>query len=440
MRVLPVLTLLAAGLFARAEDAVRPVEKAPPGSEFHVEATSSISGELLIPTAKDKPPEKVKVSGKSDLKYVEKVLAVDPKEADHKAVRLYEEFKFTKTTGDRTDETFLRPAVRRLVIQKQGAKKSPFSPDGPLLWAEIEAIRTDLVVPALAGLLPGKPVLPGDTWKATDAAVVELTDMDKVTKGELTCTLDKVVVAGPRQLAQVSFTGTLDGVNEDGPTRQELSGRLTADLGAECITFLEVAGAHILLDGSGKEVGRITGTFNLVRHRAPGQPALADEALKGLELVPSEANTRLLYDNPALGVQFVHSRNWRVVRTTGRQITLDAPGGAGVLITLEAADKVPSAARYLEEAIKELRDRGGQLTSSTRPERLAEGVECVTLDAEFGKGRDKEEVTMGYLVVRRDNGGATLAGRLPAGQREARMKELERLARSFAVTRRLDAR
>lgn len=440
MRVLPVLTLLAAGLFARAEDAVRPVEKAPPGSEFRVESRSSIAGELFIPTAKDKPPEKVKVTGKSELVYFERALAVDPKEADHKALRVYEEFKFTKTTGDRTDETFLRPAVRRLVIQKQGAKKSPFSPDGPLLWAEIEAVRTDLVVQALAGLLPGQPVRPGDSWKAADAAVVELTDMDRVTKGELTCTLDKVEVLGPRQLAQVSFRGTLDGVNEDGPTRQELSGRLTADLGAECITFLEVTGAHILLDGAGKEVGRITGTYNLVRRRASGHADLADEALKGLELDPSEANTRLLYDNPALGIRFAHSRNWRVVRTNGRQVTLDESNGAGLLITLEAADQVPMVARFKEEAIKELQQRGGRLTSSTQPVKIGEGVERITLDAEIGEGRKKDEVTMDYIVVRRENGGATLAARVPARQREARMKELERLARSFQVTRRLDAK
>jgi hypothetical protein len=36
-------------------------------------------------------------------------------------------------------------------------------------------------------LLPDKSVKVGDTWKASDAAVAELTDMEKVEKGELTC-------------------------------------------------------------------------------------------------------------------------------------------------------------------------------------------------------------------------------------------------------------
>jgi hypothetical protein len=43
---------------------------------------------------------------------------------------------------------------------------------------------------------------------------------------------------------------------------------------------------------------------------------------------------------------------------------------------------------------------------------------------------------MDYFVIRQDKGGATFAARLPTRQREARMKELERLARSFTVTRR----
>jgi hypothetical protein len=47
---------------------------------------------------------------------------------------------------------------------------------------------------------------------------------------------------------------------------------------------------------------------------------------------------------------------------------------------------------------------------------------------------------MDYFVIGQDKGGATLAARIPSAHREARMKELERLARSFTITRRLDAK
>jgi hypothetical protein len=436
MRVVPVFTLLAAAAFAPADESVRLVDKSGPGSQFRVVTESTISGELLAPVAKDKPPERIKISGKSSIDYVERVLPVDAKDADFKSLRVYETIAFRKTAGDRTDATTLRPEVRRLVFMKKGPAKVPFSPDGPLLWGEIELLRTDMVVPALGGLLPDKPVAPGDTWKASTAAVTELTDLEKLDSGELICTLDRVIASGPRKVAQVSFAGTLTGVNEDGPTRQKLSGKLQVDLTAQCITFLKVDGEHDLLDADRKNAGRITGTFELTRTPAPRHPALAEAVINGLDLNPSAENTKLLYHTPEGGVRFVHPRNWRVVRTTGRQITLDESEGAGLLITLDTADGVPSAARYLREALKELHDRGAKVLDRTAPGRVADGVERFTIDAQFGT----EKVLMVYFVVRQEKGAATLAARVPDRFRDVRLKELDGLVRSFAVVRRLDGK
>jgi hypothetical protein len=436
MRVLCVYTLLAAAPFAAADEPVRLVEAAPAGSQFRVVTSSTISGELLAPVARDRPPERIAIGGKSSIDYAERILPVDAKDADFKCLRIYEKIAFRKTAGDRTDEMTLRPAVRRLVFLKKGQHKVPFSPDGPLLWGEIDLLRTDVVVTALAGLLPNNPVRPGESWKASSAAVAELTDLEKVEKGELTCTLDKVIATGPRQVAQVSFAGTLTGVNEDGPTRQKLAGRLQVDLAAECITFLMVDGEHVLLDADGKDAGKITGTFELTRTPASGHPALTDPLVKGLDLNPSAENTKLLYDTAEAGVRFVHPRNWRVVRTSGRQITLDETDGAGLLVTLDTADGAPTAARYLREALKELQERGAKILDRAGPERMADGVERFLVDAEIGK----EKVTMAYFVVRQEKGAATLAARVPGPHRDARLKELDGLARSFAVTRRLDGK
>jgi hypothetical protein len=433
---LPVIALLACTLAAPADEPVRLIDKSPPGSEFRVVAESTIAGELFAPAEKDKPPERIAMSGKSTIEYAERILAVDAKDADHKSLRIYERMDFKKTTGDRTDEASLRPAVRRLVLMKKGHSKVPFSPDGPLMWNEIDLIRTDSVVPALAGLLPEKEVKPGDTWKATTAAIVELTDWEKIEKGELVCTFDKLIVAGPRKIAQVSFAGTLHGINEDGPARQKISGRLQVDLGAECITFVKIEGEHYLLDADGKDAGKVAGMFELTRARSTENKALSEAATKGLELSPSEENTRLLFDSEEAGVRFIHPRHWRVVRTAGRQITLDESNGAGLLITLDSPEGAPTAAKYLKEAIKELQDRGARVTNRTNPSRIVEGVERFTIEAEFGK----EKVTMDYLIIQQEKGAATLAARLPAAHREARMQELERLARSFVVTRRLDGK
>jgi hypothetical protein len=423
---------------ARGEDAVSLVEKAVVGSEFQVITNASFEGSLTTPGAKDKPAEKVKIRGLSSIDYTERILPVDPKEADHKALRVYERIYFQKVTGDRTDETTLRPAVRRVVVLKQGAKKAPFSPDGPLLWGEIELLSRETIIPALAGLLPDKPVKPGDTWRASAAALAELTDLEKIEAGGLEARFEKVVTVGPRRLAEVTLKGDLKGINEDGPTRQTLTGKLQVDLKGGYISLLKIEGEQSLLDETGNEAGVVKIKFELTRFPSAGHAALKDDVLRGLELTPTSENTALLYESEETGVRFVHPRNWRVVRTAGPQITLDVTGGTGVLITLDRPGAGPTAAQFLPETIKALGERNGKLLGQSGPDKLAPGVERFTLEAE--EGPDKDRVTLDHAVVRQDKGGATLVCRIPAGQREARMKELERVAKSFTVIRRLDGK
>jgi hypothetical protein len=135
-------------------------------------------------------------------------------------------------------------------------------------------------------------------------------------------------------------------------------------------------------------------------------------------------------------VRFIHPRSWRVVRSTGRQITLDESDGAGLLITLDTAEAIPTAARYLREARKELEDRGAKLIDRTPPARIADGIERFSIEVELGK----EKVTMAYFVIKQEKGAATLAARVPERFRDVRLKELDGLARSFEVTRRLDGK
>jgi hypothetical protein len=281
-------------------------------------------------------------------------------------------------------------------------------------------------------------VKPGDTWTASAAALAELTDLEKVDAGSLEAKLERVIENGPRRIADVTLTGKLTGINEDGRTRQALAGKLQVDLKGGFISLLTLDGEQVLLDETGAEAGAVKIKFELVREPSPGHAAIRDEALPGVELTPTAENTALLYESDETGVRFVHPRNWRVVRTAGPQITLDVTGGTGVLVTLDRPGAGPTAAQFLQETIKALGERNGKLLGQTGPDKLAPGVERFTLEAE--EGPDKEKVTLDHAVVRQEKGGATLVGRIPAGQREARMKELERVAKSFTVIRRLDGK
>ena len=68
----------------------------------------------------------------------------------------------------------------------------------------------------------------------------------------------------------MALSGTVRGINEDGPNRQQLDGYFFFDLESNHISYLTFKGVHVLLDRDGKESGRVEGRFVLTP--TPGYP------------------------------------------------------------------------------------------------------------------------------------------------------------------------
>jgi hypothetical protein len=425
---------------ASAQEAVALAETFKPGHAYKVDVQVKIDGKLAIPVEKGKPLQLMPLAGASRLTYDERILDPDTPDAQ-KAVRAYREVEFRRVLGTNVQDAGIRPSVRRMVVIRSGGRRAPFSPDGPLTWGEIDAVRTDVFNPAaIPGLLPPGPVKPRQSWKATAAAVAELTDMEKVDEGGLTVELEGVTVTDGKRVARLRVSGTVRGVNEDGPNRQKLDGTAFFNLDAGLLTYLSVRGTHELLDGtSGQTMGVIEGQFIMTRTPLPQLPAdLSDGSLRGLALKPDAENTLLLYDDDRLGVRFLYSRGWRVGAVQGKQVTLDhAKLGGGMLITVEAAAKVPTPEDYLRETTAFLQKEKGQVTVLVKPARVrAEPVQLdrFTLDATF----EKEAARMEYAVLKQTDGGATVAARLPLGTAADLRADVERVIRSMSITKRIE--
>lgn len=424
---------------AAAQELVTLSERFAPGLEYRVQTRVDLKGELAVPVEKDKPPEMMKMQGRSVIDYDERILPADGKTAEHKSVRVYRGIDFKRLVGQTPQEISLRREVRRLVVMKKGSAKVPFSPDGPLTWGEIDMLRTDIFVPALAGILPDKPVRPGDTWEVSAAAVAELTDMEKVERGGIAGKFEVEETIGGRRVAHVTLAGDLRGVNEDGPNRQKLTGRLYYDLRGGYVSYLSINGEHYLLDKDGKEHGKMTGEFVMVRSPNPRNPDLTDAGLAKATLEPNADNTLLLFEDPDLGARFLHPRRWRVVRSQRGQIVLEEPGGSGLLVTVDSLAKIPSADNYVKEALADLKERKATVGRVSRPVRLTESpneLDQFHIDAEVGGQR----VVMDYLVAHQPKAGATFAARLLQRDRDVLMREVERIARSLTLSRKLDAK
>jgi hypothetical protein len=417
-----------------AEDAIALRERFPVGYEYHVRTRVDLSGTLKVPPEKDKPaPKPMSLRGSSAVEYDERILDVAQDGQVRKTVRLCRRTDFRRTVGERAQENALRPAVRRLILLRLQNKEVPFSPDGPLTWGEIDLIRTDVFTPALTGLLPDHPVRRDERWTATRESVQELTDLERIDEGSLECRLEQLTTIEKRRHARVAFRGTIRGANEDGPNRQELEGYFFFDLESNHLSYLYLNGKHVMLDKDGKEVGRIEGRFVLTRQANTRAAQLSEASLRGVVTEPNADNTLLLYDNAELGVRFLYPRRWHVASVRGSQVALDSADGAGLLLTLDPLSRAPTGARFLAESQDWLVKQQAKVLRVDRPRSLRPSpiLEHFALEAEM----NKQKIVMDYYVTRQNNGGATLAARLPPRDLAALQKEVERIARSVVVTR-----
>ncbi len=422
---------------ARAQETFTLEEQFGTGGQHHVQMRVELSGSLTPPAPKGKQSQTVKVEGSSSIDYDERALAADKGKVS-KTVRVCERLEFRRTIGGQPQELALRPGARRLVILRKGHTEVPFSPDGPLTWGEIDAVRTDVFVPALLGLLPQRTVAVGERWQADEAAVRELTDLEKIDAGGLECRLERLVNVGRKRLARVTFTGTVKGVSEDGPVRHRLQGHCHFDLQARFLTDVTLLGTTLMVDPDGKEVGKIDGRLVLTRSAAVRPEELSDRALDGVKLEPNDENTLLLYDNADLGVKFLHPRRWRVAQVMGAQVALATNDGNGILITVDPLDRVPAASAFLDESKGWLTKQKAKLVRTYTPRRMRDRptLDAFALEAEMGK----ERVWMDYYVTAQGGGGATVAARLGTEGLAELRREVEKVARSVTITKRIVAR
>jgi len=403
------------------------LETFAPGYQYHVSCRVNITGTLNLAATKDK---QLALTGSSAIEFDERVLVEKNHQVD-RTIRVYRKMDFERKVGDQQQQSSLRPAVRRMVILRHNQFEVPFSPEGPLTWGEIDLVRTDVFTPALAGLLSAEPVKPGDHWQADSVALRELTDLERIDEGGLTCTFDALTTLLGRQQARVSFQGSVRGVGEDGSARHQLDGQLYFDLVTNHLSYVHVKGTHFLLDKDGQPQGKVEGTFVLTREPVTQARELGDADLRGLVLEPNDENTLLLLEQQDLGVRFLYPRSWRVAGISGRQIALDEKRGNGLLLTVEPAAKLPTGAQFHQEARTWLAQQKANVYRIDNPKVLATGIENFAADAEINKQR----LILDYYVLRQNNGGATVVARLSPDDLIKLRKDVDRIIKSVQFTK-----
>jgi hypothetical protein len=410
-------------------DTVRLHEPFAKDTHYHVQCQVDITGTLTLPGNGKEVAKPIAVSGKSAIRYDERILRTDAGGCVERTIRQYRQLEFERKVGGEEQHNRLRTDVARLVLLRQNQYEVPFCPTGPLNAHEVELVRTDVFSPALKGLLPDKAVRPGDQWNADPVALQELTDLEKIDKADFLCTFEKITILLGKRTAHVQFQGKIHGIGEDGPALHELRGSYYFDLDASFLTYVYVKGTHHLLDKAGKPSGKIDGTFVMTRSQAAMPKELSDDALRGLTLEPTADNTLLVFEHPQVGARFLYPRNWRIAGFNDKQIGIDENKGSGVLITLAPATQTPTAVQFFHETAQFLSKQQARIVRHETPRAMQGGWETFSFDAEIGK----ERVVLNYYTTRQGTLGATMTARLLPAQMPGAQADVERMARTLQL-------
>jgi hypothetical protein len=304
-----VLGVVAAPAWA---DGVLLTETPREGECFRITTATDVIGSLKV--TRDGKPAAVKIHAKNEHAFVERVLAAD-KAVVRKAARFYQTAAATAAVdGDRVQRSL--PAGRRLIVaQRTGDALFCYSPQGPLTRPDLEVVSEHFETLHLTGLLPGKAVAVGETWKLDSLVAQSLCLFDGLVSHDLTARL-KEVAAG---IAIVSIDGTAKGIEDGAIANLTIAATVRFDTATKHIVGVEWKQKDVRDQGPATPGAELETTTTLKREALNQAPAeLADAVIAAIPATddPPATMKHLLHRDPKGRYRLLHAREWHVVGQT----------------------------------------------------------------------------------------------------------------------------
>ncbi len=298
-----------------------PLVEAPvAGKFFRIELHMELAGEIRVEQDGKKVP--LKQTARADHVFLQRVLDVAPNGLARKCAHYYTSARAVLAVGtDRTEATF-RPGRRLLVAQRFNDEGLTYAPAGPLTNEERE-LTEHFDTLSVTGLLAGKPVEVGATWKVPNAVVQALCGFEGLTSQDLTCKLDGL----EGTLAVVSFKGKAAGIDLGAQVKLTITGTYRFDLKTGRLTRLEWHQKDDRDQGPASPISTSESTTTMTRTPVEAVPELSDVTLVS---VPDETDRDKLpppmvqidYRDPRDRYVLLHTREWRRVGLTDAQHVL----------------------------------------------------------------------------------------------------------------------
>ena len=301
------------GLTAEARADTYPLaENVQIGDCFRVQIDMKLNGELRVQKLDKTDTLELKADARHE--YPERVLNVGKDGVPDKTVRVYETAKATISVSGSPSERTLRNERRLCVAQRYKEEGLVYSPAGTLTRAEVDLTSEHFDSLTVVGLLPGKAVAVGDTWKIANTVAQALGGFEGVTEHTLTGKLDEIKA----DAAYFTVSGSTTGIDQGAIVKSEVTAKCQFDLKAKRLVAVEWTQKD-KRDAGPVSPATTTTTTNTLKRMPIEQPdKLSDVAIVSVpdSFTPPATLTNIELSDPKGRYEMVHRREWHMVSAT----------------------------------------------------------------------------------------------------------------------------
>jgi hypothetical protein len=275
-----------------------------PKSCFRIELSMTLNGKISV----QQDGKKLELAQKASARHVFHERLLEGQEVANKAARRYQ---LAEATIEVEKDSLRRslPAERSLlVVQRRNGFGLAYCPTSLLNQEEME-LTEHLDTLYLPGLLPGKELAAGATWKIANHAALALGDLDALVENNLVGKLESVQA----DTARGTITGKLVGIDLGAQATLEVQAAFIFDLKEKRLVQLTWKQADSRQQGP--VTPALTAEVTYVMKRTPilEPNELSDVALVAALAAPVQKMALVHYRDAKGRFEFQHSRDWHLV-------------------------------------------------------------------------------------------------------------------------------
>lgn len=288
------------------------------GDCFRLTTETMLSGTLKV--SRDGKVVPIRIAAKNEHTFAERVVTAE-KALIRKSVRNYVTAVSRATIDGERVERALNPEHRLIVAQRTGDALFSYSPAGPLTRTELDVVSEHFDTLHLAGILPGKEVNVGDTWKIDSGVAQSICLFDGLIAHTLAAKL-KQVIGGT---AIIGIEGTAKGIENGALADLTVTAEVRFDVAKKRIVAVEWKQKDVRDQGPVSPAAEVETTTVVKREPldpAPDELGPAALATVPLDDEPPSQMRHLLHRDPKNRYQFLYACDWHIVGQTDHHLVM----------------------------------------------------------------------------------------------------------------------